>query len=336
MFGKFKRKLTDRSPQQESDSARMRMEEVVGGMEYCEKLQLIMDDTKVKVGTTFSAIEMAGEGATTGQFGRWLETICSTMLGGMEQQCSVVSDMAMEMQVMKEALKMKDEEVRKLKEEVKDQVVAVKAVAKAKENIEIKASAKEMEDKLRTATTQFKLMDVNIGRETEDRKEIIEKGVTEIRRNLRSDAVKDFDELMKFVEVAPLTRKTFKANGKDYYSAPLLFTVQDRTKKWKLEDTLRGSKMYPGFHWPQEMVAPVKEYRRILKEEGGVNEENSYVRIRPAERDGRLRIKADVKEKTSSGKFTLRAVWDIPPICSEVRKTAKDYLKPTWAPGYRG
>jgi len=340
MFGKSKRKLTDRSPQQESESARPRIEksskDMDIGMDYCERLSTIMDDVKVKVGTTISAMELAGEAATAGQFGRWMETLVSTLIGGMEQQSSIVSDMGMEIGVVRDMLKKKEEEVRKLKEEVRDQEVAVKAVAKAKESIEIKASSKEMEDKLRIATTQFKLMDVDIGKETDDRKEIIEKGVAEIRKNLRGDAVKDFDELVKFAEVAPLTRKTFKATGKDYFSAPLLFTVQDKNKKWKLEDTLRASKMYPGFHWPQEMVTPVKEYRRILKEEGGVNEDNFYVRIRPAERDGRLRIKADVKEKTNSGRFVPRATWDIPPICSEVRKVAKDYLKPTWAPGFRG
>jgi hypothetical protein len=335
MFGK--RKLTDRSPQQESDSARPRIEEMeIGGMDYCEKLSGIMDDMKVKVGTTFSAMELAGEEVTTAQLGFWMQTLCGTLMGSMEQQSSIVSDMAMEMSVMREELKRKGEEVKKLKDDFRGQEVAVKAVAKAKENLEIKASSKEMEEKLRTATTQFKLMDVNIGRETDDRREIIEKGVAEIRKNLRTDAVKDFDELIKFAEVAPLTRKTFKATGKEYFSAPLLFTVQDKSKKWKLEDTLRASKMYPGFHWPQEMVAPVKEYRRILKEDGGVDEDTSYVRIRPAERDGRMRIKADVKEKTNSGRFSLKAVWDVPPICSEVRKMAKDYLKPTWASGQRG
>jgi hypothetical protein len=306
------------------------------GIEYCEKLSVIMDDMKVKCGTTFAALEIAGDEVTVGQVSSWMATLCGTLLGGMEQQSSIISDMAMEMGVMRMALSVREKEVKKLKEDFRDQEVAVKAVAKAKENIEIKASAKEMEDKLRTATTQFKLMDVNIGRETDDRREIIEKGVAEIRKNLRADAVKDFDELIKFAEVAPLTRKTFKATGKEHFSAPLLFTVQDKSKKWKLEDTLRASKMYPGFHWPQEMVAPVKEYRRILKEDGGVNEDSSYVRIRPAERDGRMRIKADVKEKTSSGRFSLKAMWDIPPICSEVRKIAKDYLKPTWASGQRG
>jgi len=85
------------------------------------------------------------------------------------------------------------------------------------------------------------------------------------------------------------------------------------------------------------MVPMVLDYlKKGQVPDGGVDEDTSYVRIRPAERDGRMRIKADVKEKTNSGRFSLKAVWDVPPICSEVRKMAKDYLKPTWASGQRG
>ena len=40
------------------------------------------------------------------------------------------------------------------------------------------------------------------------------------------------------------------------------------------------------------------------EDNGGLNKDNFYVWIRPAERDGRLRIKADVKEKTSTGHIT--------------------------------
>jgi len=51
MFGKSKRKLTDRSPQQESESARPRIEksgkDMDIGMDYCERLSTIMDDVKV-------------------------------------------------------------------------------------------------------------------------------------------------------------------------------------------------------------------------------------------------------------------------------------------------
>jgi hypothetical protein len=37
--------------------------------------------------------------------------------------------------------------------------------------------------------------------------------------------------LAKGVDVAPLVSKTLKPTGKDYYCAPLLFIVQDKTKK---------------------------------------------------------------------------------------------------------
>jgi hypothetical protein len=193
-----------------------------------------------------------------------------------------------------------------------------------------------MEDKLRTSISQFKVMDIDMGKETEDRKEIVNLGLAEIKKKIRQDHVKEFEELVKDVEVAPLTRKTFKGTGKNYFSAPLLFTVQDKAKRWKLEDMLTGSKIYPGFHWPQEMINPVKEYRRILREEGRVNEDSTYIRIRPVERDGRLRIRADVKDKTSTGHFVPRASWGIPPIDPEVRNKARDLLIPDWFTPSRG
>jgi hypothetical protein len=116
--------------------------------------------------------------------------------------------------------------------------------------------------------------------------------MAEIRRKIRQDHVNQFDELVKDVEVAPLTRKTFKATGKNYFSAPLLFTVQDKAKRWKLEDMLRA-----------KMINPIKEYRRILREDGRVNEDTTYIRIRPVERDGRLRIRADTKAQGEHGTF---------------------------------
>ena len=42
-----KRKLADLSPQVESESARRKMENV-SGIDYCEKIQVIIEDVKVK------------------------------------------------------------------------------------------------------------------------------------------------------------------------------------------------------------------------------------------------------------------------------------------------
>jgi hypothetical protein len=330
-----KRKLADLSPQAESESVRRKMENV-SGIHYCEKIQAIMEDFKVKLGTTLTAMELSGDQPTAGEFKYWIGTMVGTLMGGLENQACVVSDMAMEMSVMREALKVRDKELAGVKTLITDQEKVVKEVAKAKDKVEVKASSKEMEDKLRISTSQFKVMDIEMGKETEDRKEIINLGLAEIRKKLRQDHTKDFDELIKDADVAPLTRKTFKATGKTFFSAPLLFTVQDKAKRWKLEDLLRANKIYPGFHWPQEMINPVKEYRRVLREEGGVNEDSTYIRIRPVERDGRLRIRADTKDKVSTGRFVPRASWAIPPIDPEIRKKARELIVPDWLNASRG
>jgi len=156
----------------------------------------------------------------------------------------------------------------------------------------------------------------------------------EIRRRVRSDQKDEWDKLASGVDVIPLVKKSTKQNGSDKFTAPLLFTVQERNKKWRMEDILRGSKVYPGFHWPQEMMNVLKGYKGVLKD-NGVNEDTTYIRIRPQERDGRIRIKADVKPKEGNGRFTVKATWDAPPWDAEIRKVAKDHMKPNWASGPR-
>jgi hypothetical protein len=151
-----------------------------------------------------------------------------------------------------------------------------------------------------------------------------------IKDKVRTDMQEEWTKLAEGVEVAPLVRKTTKASGKDYYSAPLLFTVQDKTKRWRMEEILRNSKIYPGFHWPQEMMTVLKDYKTVLKD-NGVNEDTTYVRIRPVEREGKVKLRADVKAKVGSGKFSTKATWDAPPLCPEVRRKAIDHLKPSWA-----
>jgi hypothetical protein len=73
MSSYLKRKLDNRSPQAESDSVRMRMEDATG-IDYCDKIQVIMDDTKVKVGTTLAAMELAGDQPSAGEFRGWINS----------------------------------------------------------------------------------------------------------------------------------------------------------------------------------------------------------------------------------------------------------------------
>jgi hypothetical protein len=50
----------------------------------------------------------------------------------------------------------------------------------------------------------------------------------------------------------------------------------------------------------------------------GYNEERQYIRIRPEERDGKLQVRADVKDK-NGGQFWPVATWGIPPMDRDLR-----------------
>jgi hypothetical protein len=78
-----KRKLADLSSQVESESARRKMENV-SGIDYCDKIQVIMDDVKVKLGTTLAAMELSGDQPTAGEFKNWIGSLVHTLMGGMD------------------------------------------------------------------------------------------------------------------------------------------------------------------------------------------------------------------------------------------------------------
>ena len=96
-----------------------------------------------------------------------------------------------------------------------------------------------------------------------------------------------------------------------------------------MEDVWRQSGVYPTFHWNREMMGLVKDMRAALKDR--YDEEKYYIRIRPDEREGKWKIKADVKLKEGTGRFAPGATWEVPPMCPEVRKATKGWLTPTWA-----
>jgi len=327
MWEKGKRK--ERSPLEGDTRKKLNLDEMETSFDFCQRMTKMMDAYKEKVGTTLALMDMT-ETPNNNDIKVWMKELAKTQMSGMDEMACMVTEVVEEMDAMQDEVKSKDKEIRKLREQLEEQSTMVSTVVVTKDKLEVKASSKDMEERLKVATTQFKVMDIDIGKETENRAEILARGLTAIKDRVRSDMQEEWTRLAEGVDVAPLVRKTTKPTGKDYYSAPLLFTVQDKNKRWRMEEILRNSKIYPGFHWPQEMMTVLKDYKTVLKD-NGVNEDTTYVRIRPVERDGKVKIRADTKNKEGSGKFSTRATWDIPPICPEVRKKACDHLKPLWA-----
>jgi hypothetical protein len=329
MWEKGKRK--ERSPQESDSEVRktLRLEDMETSFDFCQRMTKMMDDYKAKVSTTLTLMDMESN-PSNDDIKKWMASLAKTQMSGMDEMACMVTEVVGEMDTMQEEVKEKEKEIRKLRELLDEQSSVVSSVVVTKDKMEVKASSKDMEERLKIATTQFKVMDMDIGKETDNRTEILSRGLSAIKAKVRSDLQDEWTKLADGADVTPLVRKTTKTNGNDFYTAPLLFTVQDKTKRWRMEEILRNSKVFPGFHWPQEIMPVLKEYKTVLKD-NGVHEDSTYIRIRPYERDGKVKLRADIKSKEGSGKFSTKASWEAPPLCPEVRKKSKEHLKPIWA-----
>jgi hypothetical protein len=83
------------------------------------------------------------------------------------------------------------------------------------------------------------------------------------------------------------------------------------------------------------MMDNVKAYRQVIDKMGFSNDDY-FVRIRPEQRDGSWRIKADAKSKAedSNGRFFPVAAFDLPPLDPALRSMCDSWLRPIWVSRY--
>ena len=97
---------------------------------------------------------------------------------------------------------------------------------------------------------------------------------------------------------------------KTEYTVPILFQCQDLQDTQELEKGLRTAGYFPTFHWPTEIMGFI---RRIRQEDMEETRQERHYRFKPDVREGRVRIRMDVKPK-SGGKFMLGGIWKCPPM----------------------
>ena len=233
--------------------------------------------------------------------------ISDNVLGGFEAQANALSDLAGTMTDMTKTITDLREENEELKEELN-------SVWLLRETQASKDSTRDMEAAVREAVTKVKVMDLDFGACLNDRRHLIETANAALREKVRTDLRARFDSLMARASLAVIARATTKRaypSGEEMWTAPVLVTIQDRESRWEAEDILRKSNCHPSFHWPKEMLEPVKVLRKAIVD-SGVDDKTNYIRIRPDDRDGRMRIKADVKPKEGQAKFAPKATWAVP------------------------
>ena len=240
--------------------------------------------------------------------------IGENVLAGFEGQASAMSDLAGQMTDMTETITNLREENEELKEELN-------SVRLLRETQASKDSVKIMEVAVREAVTKVKVMDLDFGACLNYRRQLQETAKTALRDKVRTDSRARFDTLMARASLAVIARATEHRaypTGAEIWTAPVLITIPDRETRWEVEEILRGSNCYPSFHWPKEMMDPIKTLRKAIVD-SGVDDNVNYIRIRPDERDGRLKIKADVKPKDGKHKFTAKATWAVPAFDPSLR-----------------
>jgi hypothetical protein len=192
--------------------------------------------------------------------------------------------------------------------EVVDMVVELAAKSRVRESV------KEMEGKVRTAMCGVKVCNLNIGQETEDKALIVRKVLGEVRKAARKEEEGQLEKVLRRTRVVVLGKRTEgrREGEQTIQSVPILLQCQDMRDMQVVEGILKGAGYFPTLHWPEEMMEFVNGVREEVRRRG-VSERDSWIRIRPVEEEGRVRIKVDTKAK-SGGRFRLEGVWECPPL----------------------
>jgi hypothetical protein len=236
------------------------------------------------------------------------------MMEGMKDIMNGVSDGVAGERKAREAEEMRTED--KL-EKIVDEIKEIKNISDGMVNDrmeqKIRASEKEMEEKLRVASCSLKILDFDFGESTDDRGWMVRTVLNYLKSDVHPEDKNVFDRIIRKTRIVILGRKTSASSyrGKTVHTVPILLECQNKTEAVDLDSILRQAGYFSTFHWPQEMVEFVNGVREEVRKMG-FSDQTHYVRVRPEERGGNVQIRADIKEK-KGGRFVPKAVWICPP-----------------------
>jgi len=255
------------------------------------------------------------------------------ILDGVRQVMSAVSDSVMNERYDKrlENVEVMDR-FNKVDEEVKSLSRTAEYWKETESVAKVKESEKEMEEKVKAASCSLKLLDLDFGYVTEDKREMVRQVVNMFRGDIPPTERNSYDRIMRKTRVAILGKKTEVRRDKDrnrsIHTVPVLLECQNKSDRDELEYMLRKAGYFPTFHWPTEMLEFIGGVREEMRKNGYA--ESYFVRIRPEERNGQMQIRADVKLK-NGGRFQPKAFWKCPPLQREFWPMIEGLYSPRWA-----
>jgi hypothetical protein len=200
-----KRNLQDRSPGQHEDTRtnRPRLDEFEIGKVFEEM------DRRMRNGM-MALIEGAPE-----EYKETLKNGFDVMLEGMKSVMNGTSDCVAEERRSREAENMRIEDrMGKLDEKISDLKRLSDNLAEEKMKEHVKASEKEMEDRVKHASCCLKLLDIDFGKITEDRMWLVRSSIRWLREDIHPQSVEKYDRIMRRTRVQILGRGTAAGNSR--------------------------------------------------------------------------------------------------------------------------
>ena len=229
-------------------------------------------------------------------------------------------------------LKLEDK-VERLEAKLSDAGATLDSLTKNRLKLRTKDSIRDMERRVADAQCSLKLMDVDVGRAMEDRREIVRRTIDKVRQYVQEEDLRSYDNIIRRTRIVILGKGSsrWERDGEAEFSVPTLFQCRDRRDTEELEQLLRRAGYFPGFHWPKEIMEFVNKVREEVGKQGFDNRDFHF-RVRPEVREGVMMVKAEVKPKEGMGRFSLRGLWSCPPLDRFLWDDVQDMFKPKWAP----
>jgi hypothetical protein len=317
-----KRNLQERSPGQHEDTRanRPRLDEFDIGKVF-EEL-----DRKLRIGMG-ELVDNAPE-----DYKDTLRKGLDVMLEGMKSVMNGTSDCVAEERKCREAEGIRIEDrMEKLDEKIDDLKRMSENFAEEKLKEHIRASEREMEERVRHAGSCLKLLDLDFGKITDDRLWMVRSVIRWLKDDIHPQNVDRYERIMRRTRVQILGRSTVAVSGKGggggtIYTVPVLLECQGKSDAVDLDQILKDAGYFSTFHWPVEMLEFVKEARQEMRKVG-YEERTHYIRIRPEVKGGEVQIRADVKEK-NGGRWHVKAFWQCPPADRELWRFITDISLP--------
>lgn len=299
-----KRTVTQRSPQVEEleRNTRRRLNEFDMG-ELFEKILSQMEQEMEKVVST-----------AHDEVRKPMKEGMSIVMAAMSKMMTGMSDGLAQERIDRDSEMLKvDDRLEKIEVKMKELEDVAESLTENRIRNRVRESAEEMERKVGAAMSSIRVMDMDLGLLTDNKKEIVKATVDTVRAGTKEEDKLWLSNVLRRTRIVVLGKETQqrKVNGKTISTVPILFCCQNRLDAGDLDTLLRKAGMYPGFHWPEEILDFVGGVRSEVRKMG-VDEKDNYIRIRPEEKDGQIQIRADAKPK-NGGRFVLKGIWRCPP-----------------------